>query len=151
MKMGEAMDKPKRVDRAEKGTGTRSHPYLYLSLGFGFLAATVMVVATAGVLAAGIGFVIPAVIFLGLGVNGLQQRRHAFPRPASRERELLSAIRDNGGSITPAEAAMAITLTVEEADRMLSELAAGGHLRVDVEGGMLSYALPARSNRELGG
>ena len=44
------------------------------------------------------------------------------------ERELLLAIRDNGGSITPAVAAIETSLTVREADRMLSELSSEGHL-----------------------
>jgi hypothetical protein len=46
------------------------------------------------------------------------------------ERELLSAIRDSGGAITPAEAAMGTSLTVKEADRMLSELVGGRQLSV---------------------
>jgi hypothetical protein len=38
-------------------------------------------------------------------------------------------------------AALETTLTVAEADRMLSELAQGGHLEVRVEGGKLLYGL----------
>jgi len=39
------------------------------------------------------------------------------------------------------EAALETSLSVEEADRMLSELAAKGHLEVTVEHGRLVYAL----------
>ncbi len=85
---------------------------------------------------------IPAAIFFGLAANSFQKNRHALPQPVSKERELLSAIRDNGGSITPAEAAMETSLTVREADGMLSELAGGGHLAVQSRDGALFYALP---------
>ena len=64
---------------------------------------------------------------------------------------MLAAIRANGGSITPAEAAMETSLTVREADQMFSELASGGHLRVESEGGTLFYALPSRREREIEG
>lgn len=104
-----------------------------------------MFVATAGVLAAGIGFVIPAAIFLGLGVNGFQRQRYALPKPTSKERELLPAIRDNGGSVTSAEAAMETSLTVRKADGMLSELAAGGHLIVESKNRSLFYSLASSS------
>ena len=56
------------------------------------------------------------------------------------ERQLLEAI-DRHGEITPARAALETSLTVAEADRMLSDLAKGGYLEVRVEGGKLVYAL----------
>ncbi|MGH3086771.1 MAG: hypothetical protein ACRDSJ_05570, partial [Rubrobacteraceae bacterium] len=59
------------------------------------------------------------------------------------------AIRDNGGSITPTEAAMDTSLTVREADQMLSTLASGGHLKVESGDGTLIYSLPQRRNREI--
>jgi hypothetical protein len=128
-----------------------SHSYLYLAFGIGFAVAAIMVIATAGVLAAGVGFVIPAAIFFGLAANDFQKHRNALPQPDNKERELLSAIRDNGGGITPAEAAMATSLTVREADGMLSELAAGGHLAVESRDGALFYALPGRRGGEIEG
>jgi hypothetical protein len=36
------------------------------------------------------------------------------------------------------------SLSLEEADRMLSEMAAGGHVRVEVENGNLYYVLPRK-------
>ena len=138
----------RKVEESKRGGG---NAYLYLAFGIGFARATVMVVAIAGVLAAGVGFVIPAAIFFGLAARDLQKQQHAMPRPDNKERELLSAIRDNGGSITPAEAAMETSLTVREADGMLSELAGGGHLAVESRRGALFYSLPDRRNQELEG
>ena len=62
------------------------------------------------------------------------------PEEKDAERQLLEAI-DRHGEITPARAALETSLTVTEADRMLSELAKGGYLEVRVEGGKLLYAL----------
>ncbi len=138
----------RKRERSKRGGDTT---YLYLTFGVGFVVAAIMVIATAGVLAAGVGFVIPAAIFLGLAANDFQKHRHALPQPANKERELLWALRDNGGSITPAEAAMETSLTVREADGMLSELAAGGHLSVESRDGALFYALPGRRSPELEG
>ena len=95
------------------------------------------VIATANALAAGFPFVLGAAL-LGEGYSEYR----------GQQRELLSAIRDNGGSITPAEAAMETTLTVREADRMLSELAGEGHLAVESRSGAL-YSLPDRSELEV--
>ena len=44
---------------------------------------------------------------------------------------------------------METSLTVREADRMLSELAGGGHLSVESAGGTLRYSLPGRQATEL--
>ena len=136
-----------KTERPEKRS--QGNQYLFLTFGIGFTLAAIMVIATAEVLAAGIGFVIPAAIFYGLSLNDFQKQRNALPKPVNRERELLSAIRDNGGSITPAEAAMETSLTVREADKMLSELAGGGHLAVEGRGGALFYSLPGRGSPEL--
>ncbi len=140
------------LERREKDEPKRGggNAFLYLAFGIGFVIAAVMIIATAGVLAAGVGFVIPAAIFFGLAANDFQKQRHALPQPDNKERELLSAIRDNGGSITPAEAAMETSLTVREADKMLSELAGAGHLAVESKDGTLFYALPRRRGGEIG-
>jgi hypothetical protein len=138
----------RQEEESKRGGG---NAFLYLTFGIGFVVAAIMIIATAGVLAAGVGFVIPAAIFLGLAANDFQKHRHVLPQPANKERELLSAIRDNGGSITPAEAAMETSLTVREADSMLSELAGGGHLAVESREGALFYSLPGRRSQELEG
>lgn len=140
-------DPERRKGEEPEEAGTRA--YLYLALGIGLLVGAAMIVSTAGVLAAGFPFVIGAAALIGLGVNEFRKQNGALPRPVDKERELLSAIRDNGGSITPAEAAMETSLTIREADEMLSGLAGEGHLQVASEDGALVYALPKRESREL--
>jgi hypothetical protein len=59
---------------------------------------------------------------------------------AVKEKEVLEALRRRG-ELTVAGTALETSLTVEEADRMLSALAAKGHLEVRVERGRLLYSL----------
>jgi hypothetical protein len=58
----------------------------------------------------------------------------------SAERQLLEVLERNG-EITPARAALQTSLTVEEAEQLLSDLAQKDHLDVRVEGSKLVYAL----------
>ena len=58
----------------------------------------------------------------------------------STQRQLLEVIEANGET-TPARAALQTSLTVEEAEQLLSDLAQRGHLDVRVEGSKLVYAL----------
>ena len=82
----------------------------------------------------------------------LVEARGRLPIPVSKDRELLEALRDKGGRITSAEAAMATSLSVGEADEVLYKLVGGGHLTVEREGGALVYALPGGSDeREIEG
>ena len=143
------MTEPERREREEPDR--EGQPHLYIALGIGFVVAAVLVIGTAQVLAAGLPFVIAAAALLGKGISEMRGRQRAITPPVSKERELLSAIRDNGGSITPAEAALETSLTVREADSMLSELASGGHLRVESRNGALFYALPGRGSPEIEG
>ena len=90
-------------------------------------------------------FVFGWVIFpaFGLLVRGIAGLSEGPPEPAvanSGERELLEALQRRG-ELTPAQAAMETSLTVDEADRMLEDLAAKGHLDVKVRGGGLFYGL----------
>ena len=64
--------------------------------------------------------IFPAFGLLVRGIAGLSEGQGRLPSaPAnSRERELLGALRDKG-ELTPAQAAMETSLTVEEADGML--------------------------------
>ena len=86
--------------------------------------------------------IFPAFGLLVRGIAGLSEGGGKLPSaPASsKERELLGALRDKG-ELTPAQAAMETSLTVEEADGMLRKLAEGGHLQVRVHGGGLFYSL----------
>ena len=104
------MNELERRQREEPDRG--GNPHLYIALGFGFMVAAVLVIGTAGVLAAGLPFVIAAAALLGKGVSELRGHRRSLPTPIGKERELLSAIRDNGGSITPVEAVLETSLTV---------------------------------------
>ena len=136
--------------RREEPEEVETAAYVSVALGIGLLVTTVFVISTAGVLAAGFPFVLCAAAFLGWGISRFSRQRRALPASGG-ERELLSAIRENGGSITPAEAAMETSLTVREADRMLSELASEGHLLVESREGSLFYALPRRSIPQIEG
>jgi DNA-binding IclR family transcriptional regulator len=66
----------------------------------------------------------------------------------SKERELLEALARHG-EISPALAALETSLTVAEANRMLSDLASSGHVEVRAREGRLGYALWERDRREL--
>lgn len=141
--MGE-MERRRREPEAE------GLDYVKLSLGFVFVFGAVVFgfLAPPGTLVVSFGLMIPAVALIADALQDASRRRRAVS-PPDREGELLSAIRDAGGSITPAEAAMETSLTVKEADRMLSELAGGGHLFVESDGGALRYSLPGRRASEL--
>ncbi len=60
------------------------------------------------------------------------------------EKQLLMAIQDAGGGITPVEAALDTSLTVDEAEEILTRFADRGHLVVHSQDGALLYALPGR-------
>ncbi|MBD0358762.1 MAG: hypothetical protein ICV34_05870 [Rubrobacter sp.] len=84
--------------------------------------------------------IFPAFGLLVRGIAGLSDSP-AKPAVANpRERELLEALQ-RSGELTPAQAAMETSLTVNEADEMLEDLAAKGHLDVRVRGGGLFYGL----------
>ncbi len=90
----------------------------------------------------------PAIGLFARGVAGLTDAADARPERLpenSRERELLKALRVQG-ELSPAQAAMETSLTVAEADKMLGELAEGGHLDVRVRGGGIFYALWERDD-----
>jgi hypothetical protein len=84
--------------------------------------------------------VFPAFGVFARGVAGLVDMRSEPPAANARERELLEALQSKG-ELTPAQAAMETSLTVNESDEMLKDLAAKGHLDVRVRGGGLFYGL----------
>jgi hypothetical protein len=84
--------------------------------------------------------IFPAFGLLVRGVAGLSERPAQRPVANVKERELLQALQSKG-ELTPAQAAMETSLTVNEADEMLEDLAAKGHLDVRVRGGGLFYGL----------
>jgi hypothetical protein len=64
----------------------------------------------------------------------------ALPNGISKEKELLKAV-ERHGEITAAQAALQTSLSVAEAEEMLSGLAEKGHVRVSANGVTLAYAL----------
>lgn len=107
-----------------------------------------VLMASAAAVAAGV----PSAWLALRGAGGVWQSWESRPpvprRSASKrggaaknlEQELLEVI-ERHGEITPARGALETSLTVEEAERKLSELTEKGHLEVRVEGGKLLYAL----------
>lgn len=144
-------DRGIRVDEASSNDGkSNTYPYVMIALALAFVGFGVSVGFTAGELVPFFVFMFPASVLFALGLSRLeQQRRKAVSPRVGKERELLSAMRDNTGTITPAEAAMETSLTISEADKMLSELAGGGHLHVESSEGTLVYRLPGRRALEL--
>ena len=84
--------------------------------------------------------IFPAFGLLVRGIAGLSDGPDEPAVANIRERELLEALQRRG-ELTPAQAAMETSLTVNEADKMLEDLAAKGHLDVKVRGGGLFYGL----------
>lgn len=73
--------------------------------------------------------------------------RHGFvPKKLDarfREQELLETLAERG-ELTPTAAAMRTSLTVDEAAKMMDELAGKGHLKLRTEDGIVTYSLPER-------
>jgi hypothetical protein len=95
-------------------------------------------------------------VFVMLTLKKAARRRGSVPvlvkptLPPSKDRqekELLEALARRG-QITPAYAALETSLSVAQAEEMLSELAAEGHLEVGIHGGTLTYALWERTRRQ---
>ena len=67
-----------------------------------------------------------------------------------KERKLLRALADRG-ELTPTTAAMRTSVTVDEASKMLEDLARKGHLEPRVEDGVVAYALRECDRRVASG
>jgi hypothetical protein len=94
---------------------------------------------------------VPAIGLSARGVAGLVEARSRRPLDNERkEKELLEALARHA-EITAARAALETSLSVSEADRMLSGLAKDGHVEVRAREGRLGYALWERDRRELMG
>lgn len=65
-----------------------------------------------------------------------------------KERELLEVLAERG-ELTPTTAAMRTSLTVDEASKVLEELTRKGHLKLEVEGGVMAYALRERDRDQV--
>ena len=81
-------------------------------------------------------------LYAGRRLSGRDAERTPS-RPGS-EKQLLMAIRGADGGITPVEAALETSLTVDEAEEILTSFANRGHLVVHSRDGALLYTLPGR-------
>jgi hypothetical protein len=96
---------------------------------------------------------VPAFAAVARGLAGFtearpQQRTGRVTAQEGKERELLQALARRG-ELSPALAALETSLTVDEADRMLSSLAENGHVEVRAHDGRLGYALWEHDRRQL--
>jgi hypothetical protein len=116
------------------------NPYLLLALGF-VLGVIVSFVFYAG----GSDPVASLLLLIAVGTLAgclvwlLTERLPRSPKTGG-EKQLLMAILDAGGSITPVEAALRTSLTVDEAEQVLTRFADRGHLLVQRRDGALLYA-----------
>ncbi|MBA3473710.1 MAG: response regulator transcription factor [Rubrobacter sp.] len=85
------------------------------------------------------------IVLATLDGTGLIARRPDDKK--AKERELLGVLAERG-ELTPTTAAMRTSLTVNEASKMLEELARKGHLKLRAEDGVMAYALGERDRRE---
>ena len=98
-------------------------------------------------------FLLPALRFAVRGIASHLEGRSSPPLDVSedsKEKELLGALA-RYGEITPTRAALETSLSVSEADRMLSELTKNGHIEVRAREGRLVYTLWEHDRRELTG
>jgi hypothetical protein len=92
-------------------------------------------------------------LFVMLTLRVAAMRRGSAPvrvnptPPLSKERELLEVL-ERRGEITAARAALETSLSVAQADKMLLELAAEGHVEVRAHAGTLAYAMWERDRRQ---
>jgi hypothetical protein len=96
-------------------------------------------------------FLAPAIVLSVRGLAGLVEGRSGRTLDRDfKEKELLEVLARHG-EVTAARAALETSLSVAEADRMLSELAKDGHVEVRAREGRLGYALWEQDRKELTG
>ena len=100
----------------------------------------------------GIGVAAPVLLLwqINRAIATHEESRRTVPGTREKEKELLSALEERG-ELTPAMAAMRTSLTVDEASKTLEELARKGHLELQMEDGVMAYALSERDKQELPG
>ena len=140
-------DASRRQDNGSLREYLGTNPYLAIAVGLGVLVSWIALsyLFEDGLSAAVLMLALILTVALLSGESWQLQRRRSggdWPRFGG-EKQLLMAIRD-AGSITPVEAALETSLTVDEAEEILSRLANRGHLLVENRDGVLCYALPGK-------
>lgn len=134
---------------------TGSHPHPLLAIGFvlGVLSSPFFYlgVNSPDPFSTVLLFIVTVTLLAYLGWFLLGQGETSYGPKFGAEKQLLMAILDAGGSVTPVEAALATSLTVDEAEETLTRLADRGHLLVESRDSVLSYALPGRQASGLYG
>jgi hypothetical protein len=93
------------------------------------------------------GAVLPIALGIGNRIALSHKGKVQPPSGIQGEKELLGLLERNG-ELTPLAAATKTSLTISEADQMLSDLAQKGHLQVRIDGGKMSYALWEQNRTE---
>ena len=136
--------------REKRGRGslredTDSNPYLLIGGGFvlGVLASWIVLSTLDGYNPFVTLLVIILILLVGLGVWRLRgdEPKSVEPRFGG-EKQLLAAIQSAGGTMTPVKAALETSLTVDEAEEILTRLADRGHLFVESRDGVIYYVIP---------
>jgi hypothetical protein len=121
---------------------------LTLVIGLVFCAGTVVALPAVGTRVAGTLGERPTRQGIGLaGVLRRQRRDRSIVERVKEKKLLLALGREPSGKLTAMGAALETSLTVEEAERILSELADKGHLEVGFEHGSLVYSFWQRDAR----
>lgn len=152
MRRREGRDREKR-GRGSPGQAVKANPYLCVAGGFilGVLASWIVVSTSDGYTPFVVYLLLVLIALAGLGFWRLRRGRLQAAGPKfGAEKQLLLAIRVAGGRITPVEAALETSLTVDEAEEILTRFADRGHLLIEGQDGALYYALPGSRTRGLG-
>ena len=72
------------LERRRKESERKGNPYLYFSLGVGFVIAAVLLIITANTAAAGLPFVIAAAALLGKGLSDVRGSKAPWNRPSAK-------------------------------------------------------------------
>jgi hypothetical protein len=126
-------------------------PYFFSTLGFGLATPaswlSFFMLWSGSPLPVVAAPLLPSTVLVLLGIWQLWNKRSPDTKPPpGTEKQLLVAL-SRSRRLTPVEAAIETSLTVDEAEEILSRLANRGHLRVESRDGALYYALPGRDVR----
>jgi hypothetical protein len=143
------VDLQRRRWEQSHGNDAGRDPYFFSTLGFGLATPaswlSFFVFWSGSPLPVVVIPLIPSTLLVLLGAYQLLRGRTSAAKPGSgAEKQLLMVMREFEGPITPVEAALGTSLTVDEAEEILSRLADRGHLTIESRDGALSYALPGR-------